>query len=137
LDGRECGQCNSSDGHHPIHPKSKQIFGQGDNLSTPDGHFLRRLQRLAFRAGLNCGQCYNREGKTYAEHPMCHKWILHGSVRLFATINYVNGVSARTIQKWLRRSDLQTTLKYLAGANDNTELMKQKVNSTFAAPKAV
>ena len=56
--------------------------------------------------------------------------------KAFATMHYENGVSARTIQKWLRQYDLQTTLKYLAGAGDNTELMKQKVNSTFAAPKA-
>jgi integrase/recombinase XerD len=64
---------------------------------------------------------------------MCHKWILHRFRKAFATMHHENGVSARTIQKWIRHSDHQTTLKYLAGADDNTELMKVKVNSTFAA----
>ena len=29
----------------------------------PNGHFLRTLQRLAFRAGLNCGECVTKSGK--------------------------------------------------------------------------
>ena len=42
------------------YPNTRLIFGRSDG--KPDGHFLRTLQRLAFRARLNCRQCYSRQG---------------------------------------------------------------------------
>jgi integrase len=119
------------------YPKSRLIFGQGERGDIPDGHFLRRLKELAFRAGLNCGQCYNKAGECCAEKAICGKWILHRFRKTFATWHHENGVSARRIQRWLRHSDLETTLKYLAGTDDETEEMQQTVDSTFAPkPKA-
>jgi integrase/recombinase XerD len=35
--------------------RSRWIFVNQDG--RPDGHFLRKLTRIAFRAGLNCGEC--------------------------------------------------------------------------------
>jgi integrase len=42
-------------------PNSRLIFPGADG--KPDSHFPRVLQELAFRAGLNCGECYNKKGK--------------------------------------------------------------------------
>jgi integrase/recombinase XerD len=117
------------------YPKSRLIFGLGEKGTIRDGHFLRRLKLLARRAGLNCGFCVNKEGQCCDRHPVCEKWILHRFRKTFATMHHENGISARRIQKWLRHSDLETTLKYLAGSDDDTEEMQAKINSTFAARK--
>jgi integrase/recombinase XerD len=45
------------------------------------------------------------------------------------------GVSARTIQLWLRHSDLETTLKYLAASDHKSEKTREQVNNTFAFVK--
>src|ERR1700749_2711824 len=37
----------------------------------PNGHALRIIKRLALRAGVNCGQCVNKRGKSCATHPVC------------------------------------------------------------------
>jgi len=45
--------------------------------------------------------------------------------------------SARTIQRWLRHSSLDTTLRYLAASDDRSERTREQVNNTFAAFTAV
>ena len=65
----------------------------------PDGHMLRRLQRLAFRAGLNCGECVTRSGKDCSEHPVCSVWSLHKFRRTFATMHAEAGVSPRSVDE--------------------------------------
>jgi integrase/recombinase XerD len=97
-----------------------------------DGHFLRRLQRLAYSAGLNCGECYSRKRKCCADAPMCHRWGLHRFRKTFATMHHEAGVPVRTIQRWLRHSSLETTLRYLAGSDDTSEKTRAQVNSTFS-----
>ena len=47
-------------------------------------------------------------------------------------MHHEGGVSARTIQRWLRHSDLETTLRYLAGSDDKSERTREQVNNTFA-----
>jgi integrase/recombinase XerD len=100
---------------------------------TKDVHFLRILKRLAYRAGLNCGQCYNKAGRCCADHAICERFGLHRFRKTFATMHHEAGVSARTIQRWLRHSSLDTTLRYLAGSDDQSEKTRGLVNSTFAA----
>ena len=46
--------------------------------------------------------------------------------------NQTVGVSARTIQLWLRHSDLETTLKYFAANDHKSEKTREQVNNTFA-----
>jgi integrase len=48
-------------------PKSRLIFT--NRKGEPNGHFLRVLKRVAKRAGLNCGHCYNRAGLCCATKP--------------------------------------------------------------------
>jgi integrase/recombinase XerD len=112
------------------YPGERRIFaGPG---GKEDGHFLRRLQRLAHRAALNCGECYSRKGKCCADAPMCHRWGLHRFRKTFATMHHEAGVPVRTIQRWLRHSSLDTTLRYLAGSDDTSEKTRAQVNSTFS-----
>jgi integrase len=99
----------------------------------PDGHMLRTLQKLAFRAGLNCGECLTKDGKCCSEDPVCRRWGLHKWRKTFATMHSESGVSAPTIQKWLGHADLATTLRYLAVADLRSEKTRTQVNGTFAS----
>ena len=113
------------------HPKTRLIFTNTEG--NPQGHFLRILKRVALRAGLNCGHCYNKKGLCCASHPVCDRIQLHRLRKTFATMHHEAGVPARTIQRWLRHSDLSTTLRYLAASDDTSAETRQRVNSTFAA----
>ena len=112
------------------YPRSRLIFGRPDG--SADGHMLRTLQLLAYRAGLNCGCCYSKAGHCCADKPICHHWGLHKFRKTFATMHHEAGVSAHTIQRWLRHSELDTTLRYLAGSDDQSERTRTQVNSSFA-----
>ena len=112
------------------YPNSRLIF-PGPH-GRPDGHMLRTLKSLAFRAGLNCGECTNKAGRSCKDHAVCHQWGLHRFRKTFATMHHEAGVPVRTIQRWLRHSSLDTTLRYLAGSDDRSERTRQAVNNTFA-----
>jgi len=111
-------------------PSSRLIFPVSNGKL--DYHFLRILQDLAFRAGLNCGECFNKKGQCCSNRAMCHHWGLHRFRKTFATMHDEAGVSVRTIQRWLGHSSLDTTLRYLAGSDDGSERTRERVNSTFA-----
>jgi integrase len=112
------------------YPTTRLIFPGPSGKAN--GHFLRDLQALAYRAGLNCGGCYNKAGKCCSQNPMCQHWGLHRFRKTFATMHHEAGVPVRTIQRWLRHSSLETTLRYLAGSDDRSEKTRAKVNATFA-----
>ncbi|HEY3937329.1 MAG TPA: hypothetical protein VGL97_07850 [Bryobacteraceae bacterium] len=91
------------------------------------------MKKLALRAGLNCGECRNKQELQCDEHPVCKKWELHRFRKTFATMHHEGGlVSVRKIQKWLRHSSLETTLRYLACSEDITPQIRDIVNTTFA-----
>ena len=110
--------------------KSPYLF-PGTN-GGPDGHFLRRLQTLAHRAGLNCGECINKKKQSCRDRAICSRWGLHKFRKTFATMHCEAGVPVTTIQRWLGHSDLATTLRYLAIADLRSEKTRQQVNATFA-----
>lgn len=99
----------------------------------PNGHFLRMLQQLAFRAGLNCGECVRKGGRKCATHPICSGWGLHKFRKTFATMHSEAGVRVSTIQRWLSHANLATTLRYLAVADLRSERTRNQVNASFAA----
>jgi integrase/recombinase XerD len=99
----------------------------------PNGHFLRMLQKLAYRAGLNCGECLSKKGKSCATNSTCKEWGLHKFRKTFATMHSEAGVPAPTIQRWLGHSSLTTTLRYLAAADLRSERTRTQVNASFAA----
>ena len=80
---------------------------------NPNGHMLRQLKLLGKRAGI----VSNLE--------------LHKFRKSFATILHKNGVDARTIQRRLGHSSLETTLAYLEGEDARSERSRQQVNDTF------
>jgi integrase/recombinase XerD len=112
---------------------SKSHFVFCTQTGQPDGHCLRRLQQLALRAGLNCGECVKKGGKSCRTHPVCRRWGLHKFRKTFGTLHSEAGVPVTTIQRWLGHSDLATTLRYLAVADLRSDRTRQQVNTTFAA----
>jgi integrase/recombinase XerD len=110
--------------HHPrwIFPTPK---GQ------PNGHLLRDLQKLALRAGLNCGRCATKGGKSCREEACCRGFGLHDFRRTFATAPHQAGVSVRQLMLWLGHSNMETTLRYLAGADAASEEVRAQVEKTW------
>jgi integrase/recombinase XerD len=113
------------------HSTSMLVF-PGPN-GKPNGHFLRMLQKLAHRAGLNCSECLTKAGKSCAIHSTCGEWGLHKFRKTFATMHSEAGVPAPTIQRWLGHASLSTTLRYLAAADLRSERTRSQVNASFAA----
>ena len=101
------------------------------NRGQPDGHMLRRLQTVALRAGLSCGDCRTKGGKSCRTTACCRNFGLHKFRRTFATINHENGVSIRTLMEWLGHSDMETTIRYLAIADAGSEKARRQVDRTF------
>ena len=94
------------------HPDTKLIFP--NKRGGPEGHFLRRLQATAKIAGL----------------PGVYG--LHKFRKSFASWHHEAGVSARTLQRWLGHSSLETTLQYLEAADIRSERTREQVNNSFA-----
>ena len=111
-------------------PHTRLIFPSP--AGKPNGHFLRKIKKLAFRAGINCGECRDARGRSCKTHPSCERAILHRFRKSFATRLAGAGVDVRTIQSFLRHSTLDTTLSYLAAGRLDTPEMRSKVNQAFA-----
>ena len=109
------------------YPTGRLIFPGPDG--KPHGHLLRIIKELGLRAGVNCGYCINKQGKSCATHPVCREVILHKLRKTYASKLSRKGVPPRTIQRWLRHSDLATTLAYLADEDD--EGLRGMVNQAF------
>jgi integrase len=108
-------------------PKDRLIF-PGKN-GKPNGHALRIIKKLALRTGVNCGQCVNKAGKSCGTHPVCRNVNLHKMRKTFATTLHHKKMPAQTIKRYLRHSDLATTLKYIADQPD--EEVRETINATF------
>jgi integrase/recombinase XerD len=91
----------------------------------PQGHFLYKCKQIAFKAGLNCGYCVNKQGKSCKDHAVCAKWSLHKFRRTWATINLLNGVSMPQLQYFIGHSDMTTLSRYLARIAAKSDLAKQ------------
>src|SRR6185437_8366579 len=109
------------------YPRTRLIFGTPNGKR--DGHMLRTIKELALRAGANCCECVNKKGQSCIEHPVCKHIILHRLRKTFATTLHHNGLPAQTIQRYLRHSDLATTLAYLA--DKPNEDVRRTINATF------
>lgn len=106
----------------------------------PDNHFLRKLKRIAKRAGLNCGQCRTTltEGRyekrkqfevSCKDRPVCEHFYLHRFRKSCATRWHEAGIPIRTIQNWLGHKSLETTMIYL-GVTDS-EKLRTNINAAF------
>ncbi len=95
---------------------NQRLIFPNPRTGRPEGHFLRKLKDLAKRAGLNPDDCG-----------------LHKFRKSYATLQHENGTSARTIQRRLGHSALETTLAYLEAADVRSEESRRQVNGVFAA----
>jgi integrase/recombinase XerD len=106
----------------------------------PDNHFLRKLKRIAHRAGLNCSHCqtivtkgrYDKKRRvevTCKTDPVCEHVYLHRLRKTCATRWHESGVPVRTIQAWLGHKNLETTQTYL-GVTD-PEKLRGNINAAF------
>ena len=109
------------------YPRTRLIF-PGKN-GKPNGHALRLVKRLALRAGVNCGLCVNKGGLSCAAHPVCRNVLLYKMRKTFASTLHHNGLPGQTLQRYLRHSDLSTTLAYIADQPDDQ--VRATINSTF------
>jgi integrase len=119
---------------HKKDPSGVWIFS--NEGGTPEGHFLRKFKKIAFRSGLNCGRCSKTLVKGQYENKKtvevscktdaeaCEKHYLHRLRKTRATFWHQNGVSLRTIQYWLSHESLETTMKYL-GIEDSAKLQTE------------
>src|ERR1700691_2688987 len=119
-------------------PSARWIFV--NEAGVPDNHFLRKLKRIALRAGVNCGQCRTKvtKGKytmkkqvevSCATDPVCEHIYLHRFRKTCATRWQEAGVPIRTIQHYLGHKNLETTAFYL-GVSDS-DRMRDKINEAF------
>jgi len=103
-------------------PDARWIFVNEEG--RPDNHFLRKLKRIANRAGANCGHCKTSvtKGKyntkkivevTCENDPVCEHIYLHRLRKTCASNWERAGIPIRTIQAWLGHKSLETTQKYL------------------------
>src|SRR5208282_789773 len=109
---------------------SRLIFVNKDG--KPEGHFLKKLKRIALEAGINCGECtttfnkgrYDRKRPvevTCKTDPVCRHVFLHRLRKTCASRWEAAGIPVRTIQAWLGHKDLSTTQRYL-GVTDSSKL---------------
>ncbi len=112
------------------YPDSKLVF-PGKN-GKPDGHLLRRIKSLALQAGLNCGDCIGKDGRTRCDkHPICSKYTLHSFRRTYASRLHAAGVPLLKIKEYLGHADIQTTEKYLGILHSGHE--QETLNAAFAS----
>lgn len=119
-------------------PHERWIFV--NEAGRPDNHFLRKLKRIALRAGLNCGQCrttitvgkYDKKKRievSCKDHPVCEHFYLHRLRKTCASRWEQHGVPIRTIQVYLGHKNLETTMIYLGVAD--TEKLRGNINAAF------
>jgi len=117
-------------------PHTRWLFVNRND--EPDGHFLKKLKRIALEAGLNCGECVTTVNKgrydrkrpvevTCKTDPVCRHFFLHRFRKTCASRWEAAGIPVRTIQAWLGHKDLSTTQRYL-GVTDSSKL-RSKINA--------
>jgi integrase/recombinase XerD len=108
-------------------PPRRLIFANGNG--GPQGHFLYRCKQIAFTAGLNCGFCVNKQGKSCGTHASCSKFSLHKFRRTFAMMHLLAGTPVTVIQNYLGHCDLSTIHRYLGHISAKSDLAKTMTES--------
>lgn len=87
---------------------------------------LLQLKRLAHNRGLNCGHCDGCKHRT-VDGWGCHNVTLHKLRRTYLTTLLRNNVDLATVQKFGGHSDIESTMRYLKGAE--TEEVRERIDS--------
>ncbi len=117
-------------GRRKRYPDTELIFPGPSG--RPNNHLIRRLKKLALKAGLNCGRCTRKNGLCCKDSPVCAEWDLHRFRKTFATFHAEAGVSVHTLTSWLGHGDLETVLSYLATGDPSSPKVREQVNRTFS-----
>jgi integrase len=107
----------------------------------PDGHFLKKLKRIALHAKINCGECTTTVNKgrydskrpvevSCKTDPVCEHVFLHRLRKTCASRWEAAGIPVRTIQAYLGHKSLETTMRYL-GVVDSARL-RGNIDKAFA-----
>lgn len=97
----------------------------------PSDEFLEYCKAVAHRAGLNCGRCVDKQGRSCAAGPHCERFYLHKFRHTFATMHLQSGVDIRTVAAWLGHKNVKTTMIYLKDARGSD--IRRKVNGGLLA----
>jgi integrase len=96
-------------------PGRRFVFGtrtwRNSPGDRPDGHMLELVKQVAYRQGLNCGdcdQCRKSKGKN------CSRWKLHKFRSSCATWLLQGGVDLRSVSAQLGHQRVEVTNRYLA-----------------------
>lgn len=115
---------------------SRWVF-MNEKGDGPTNHFLRKIKKIALRAGINCGHCKTTivKGKykwrkpvtvTCKTDPVCEHIYLHRFRKTCATRWMDAGIPIRSIQEWLGHKDLEVTATYLGVGN--SAKMRPQIN---------
>jgi integrase len=92
-------------------PDSLLVLGTPRN-DTPNWKWLQMLKRIVAGAKLGCQRC---DGCKRRE---CERWFLHKFRATYCTKLLRSGIDVKTVQTLMGHSDLATTMRYLAPAED-------------------
>jgi integrase/recombinase XerD len=107
-----------------------------------EGHFLRKVQEIAYRAGLTCGKCVPHDdegnevhdGRTCGNGKIgCREYGCHRFRKTCATNWHRKGVPLGDIQAYLGHSSLEITRDYLQVSSLNDPAVRERINASFAA----
>jgi integrase len=103
-----------------------------NSCGNPDSENDMIVKRVAYRAGLNCGQCITRFGNKCSDGPHCMHFLMHKFRHTFATEHLRHGIDIRTLQLWMGHRDIQSTMVYLKAVHSKDALSKVNAGAVAA-----
>jgi len=111
---------------HEVRAASKLILPNCDG--NPDGHLLKKVQHIAKRAGITCGECRDcteRKGRN------CQNFGLHKFRYTYGRVLDEGKTPIEDIRVALGHKDISTTIGYLGGGNKE----QRRANIARSFPK--
>lgn len=93
--------------------RRSDLYVVGDG-ARPLLDLLKPLKRIALHAGLNCGFCISKAGKSCATNPCCARFTVQKLRRSYATHLHEGGTSINTLRVLLGHKSPAPILRYLA-----------------------